>query len=141
MQLLTINEAAELAGKSIQTIRRIIKRKKVQIKRKKTPQGFNYLIVKDSLLELLNQGIQAPAQIDADTQVDNREHRPINSYDDETFRNQLDGLTTTIQKLVDQNQKDKENFFGLIRTFQDRIGTLEGHIKMLEAPSPWWKLW
>lgn len=48
--LITITDAATLSGKSIQTIRRAIKAKKIRVKKQKTPQGFNYLIVKDTLL-------------------------------------------------------------------------------------------
>lgn len=145
MQLLTINQAAEISGKSIQTIRRMIKKKKLQIKRKKTPQGFNYLIFEDSLLGLLKEPVQAPIQTPTQTasttQMASREHRSINDQDNELFKAQIDGLNVTIQKLVEQNAKDKENFFGLVRTFQDRIVFLENHIKLLEAPKPWWKIW
>ncbi len=48
--LITITDAAAISGKSIQTIRRAIKAKKIRVKKQKTPQGFNYLIVKDTLL-------------------------------------------------------------------------------------------
>jgi hypothetical protein len=41
---ITIQEASELANKSIQTIRRSLKSKKLKYKRQDTPQGFNYLI-------------------------------------------------------------------------------------------------
>ena len=43
-EYISIQEAADLTGKSIQTIRRAIKTKKVEFKRRKTPQGFNYQI-------------------------------------------------------------------------------------------------
>jgi hypothetical protein len=49
--LITITDAASISGKSIQTIRRAIKAKKIKVKKQKTPQGFNYLIIKDTLLE------------------------------------------------------------------------------------------
>lgn len=128
MQLLTINEAAELASKSIQTMRRMIKQKKIQVKRQKTPQGFNYLIIKESLLDFMNKQTM-------DSQImEEREHRPITSSYEE--------LTATIQKLIEQHAKDKENFFGLIKTFQERNTVLEEKVKLLEAPKPSrWKFW
>jgi len=52
-QLLSIQEAADLSNKSVQTIRRLIKGGKVKYRRKRTSQGFNYQIDKASLLEEL----------------------------------------------------------------------------------------
>lgn len=150
MQLININDAATISGKSIQTIRRMIKQKKVQVKRQKTPQGFNYLIVKESLIEHLNQSSQTPIQgavnIQTDTQsniqTDEREHRPITSTFEELFKAEVERFNVTIQKLIEQNERDKSNFFQLIKTFQDRVLNLEGHIKMLEQPKKsWWKVW
>lgn len=146
MELFTINEAATFSGKSIQTIRRMIKQKKVTVKRKKTPQGFNYLITKDSLLESINRASQPPTQAEPIIQESSREHRPITdtfSADlEQVFRREIGQFNTTIQKLVEQNQKDKEGFFQLIKTFQDRVVVLEDQIKQLEAPeSSWWQFW
>lgn len=149
MQLININDAAAVSGKSIQTIRRMIKQKKVQVKRQKTPQGFNYLIVKESLIEHINQSNQTPIQDTAnnhadthsDIQNEEREHRPITSSFEELFKAEVERFNVTIQKLIEQNDRDKSNFFQLIKTFQDRVLNLEGHIKMLEQPKkPWWKV-
>lgn len=52
-QLLSVQEAADLSSKSVQTIRRLIKGGKVKYRRKRTSQGFNYQIDKASLLEEL----------------------------------------------------------------------------------------
>lgn len=57
-QLITITEAADLIDKSIQTIRRLIKGGKVKYRRKKTPQGFNYMIDKASLMEVFDMAPQ-----------------------------------------------------------------------------------
>ncbi len=51
---LTIQEAADLSKKSVQTIRRAIKAKKIKKRKHKTPQGFNYLVDKASLFEIYN---------------------------------------------------------------------------------------
>ena len=48
-KLVSIKEAAELAEKSTQTIRRLIKGNKVKFKKRRTPQGFNYQVDKESL--------------------------------------------------------------------------------------------
>jgi hypothetical protein len=48
--LYSIQEAAAFAGKSVQTIRRALKSKKLTAKKQRTPQGFNYLIHEDSLV-------------------------------------------------------------------------------------------
>lgn len=134
MQLLTINEAAQISGKSIQTIRRMIKQKKIQVKRQKTPQGFNYLVIKESLVAYTQPGQTIQENV--------REHRPIAQASGEMLKEQIDKFSLTIQSLIDQHQKDKENFFQLIKTFQDRVVSLEGHIKLLEAPKKkWFRLW
>ncbi len=53
-ELVTIIHAAQLSGKSIQTIRRMIKQKKIKVRKQKTPQGFNYLVIRESLAEFMN---------------------------------------------------------------------------------------
>lgn len=173
MQLVSINDAAEIIGKSAQTIRRLIKKRELTVKKQKTPQGFNYLVVKDSLYDLMlaenaekvltsqknsemakseiptsrppNQTSSVADDLDRREPIDGllqREHRAIEGDFPEKFGEQFSQLASTIQKLADQNSRDKENFFGLIRTFQDRILTLESHIKLLEAPRPkWWQFW
>ncbi|MBI2463503.1 helix-turn-helix domain-containing protein [Candidatus Peregrinibacteria bacterium] len=49
--LLTINEASSLSGKSPQTIRRLLKQKKLKFRRKRTPQGFSYFIDRSSIAD------------------------------------------------------------------------------------------
>ncbi|PIQ78582.1 hypothetical protein COV82_00245 [Candidatus Peregrinibacteria bacterium CG11_big_fil_rev_8_21_14_0_20_46_8] len=154
MSFININEAATISGKSIQTIRRMIKQKKVRTKQQKTPQGFNYLIDKDSLEAFIAKQNEAIAQESAqesstaaptqnDTNTQERPHR--NLHNDEwrdEFKSELGKFTETVQKLVDQNAQDKSNFFGLIKTFQDRIITLEDQIKLLKEPeTTWWQFW
>lgn len=58
-QLVTIAEAAALVNKSAQTIRRLIKNDQIKSRRKRTPQGFNYMVDKASLLE--HCGMAQPA--------------------------------------------------------------------------------
>ena len=154
MNLITINQAAEISNKSVQTIRRMIKQKKIHVKKQRTPQGFNYLIIEDSFNKFMEAAKAVEVATDPDIQEIEREHRPISQNFEEDFRGQLDNMNSTIQKLIDQNERDrqklmelgerdKENFFGLIKTFQDRVVVLENHIKLLESPkkNSWWKLW
>lgn len=147
MEFITITEAANLTGKSIQTIRRMIKRKRIQVRRQKTPQGFNYMVDKYSLQAYLqNRDNQMNNQILGMTsgstplpyQSSERKHGGL---DESLFAREIDRLTNTIEKLVSQNEKDKDSFFGLIKTFQERIGILENQIKLLEAPKKrWWQM-
>lgn len=146
MELLTITQASQIAQKSIQTIRRMIKQKKIQVKRQKTPQGFNYLIIKDSLTDFL-ENRNHPSILESETVKNSvpdvsgtgeeRTHRSIN--------NGTSDFAVTIQKLIGQHEKDKEHLYQLLKTFQDRVFTLEQQIKMIEAPKTkrrwfsWWK--
>lgn len=50
MQMLTLQEAAFISRRSAQTIRRLIKGNKIRYRRRRTPQGFNYYVEKESLL-------------------------------------------------------------------------------------------
>ena len=48
----------------------------------------------------------------------------------------------TVQKLIDQHEKDKENFFRLIKTFQDKVVVLENQVKLLAEPKKkWYQIW
>lgn len=46
---LTLQEAAVLIGKSVQTVRRLIKKGDLKAQRIKTPQGFHYVIQRENL--------------------------------------------------------------------------------------------
>lgn len=146
MEFITITEAANVTGKSIQTIRRMIKRKRVQVRRQKTPQGFNYLVDRQSLEAYLqnrdnqmNNQIMGMAGGSAPLPYSSLE-RKHGGIDESSFAREIDRFTNTIEKLVLQNEKDKENFFNLIKTFQERVSVLENQIKLLEAPKKrWWQ--
>ncbi|QQR54644.1 helix-turn-helix domain-containing protein [Candidatus Peregrinibacteria bacterium] len=47
--LLTLQEAADLLGKSTQTVRRLIKKGELSAKQVQTPQGFQYAVSKASM--------------------------------------------------------------------------------------------
>ena|SRR3989338_5793593 len=48
---LTLEEAAKGLGKSVQTVRRMIKRGELPAKRVKSPQGFQYVVNREDTLE------------------------------------------------------------------------------------------
>lgn len=50
-QMLSLQEAAFIARKSSQTIRRLIKTNKLNFRRRRTPQGFIYFVEKTSLMD------------------------------------------------------------------------------------------
>lgn len=146
MQFVSINEAATLTGKSVLTIRRMIKQKKIQAKRQRTAQGFAYLVFRHSLnnfLDLTNRSdSQTTSQPSLTTQPTSREHAGLERKAEEALRRELSQFNVTIQRLVEQHEKDKTNLFDLIKKFQDRIMALEANIKLLEAPKPrWWQFW
>ncbi|MDP4008083.1 MAG: hypothetical protein Q8P68_02725 [Candidatus Peregrinibacteria bacterium] len=70
-QILTIQEASKLSQKSTQTIRRLIKTNKIKCKRKRTPQGFNYEINKDSLIKCFGLTIEEVKETNKKTSKDN----------------------------------------------------------------------
>lgn len=152
MEFITITEAANLTSKSIQTIRRMIKRKRVQVRRQKTPQGFNYMVDRHSLEAYLqnrdsimgNQTMSNVGTANASLPYSSNYERKHLGLNEQFFVREIERFTGTVEKLVAQNEKDKENFFGLIKTFQDRVVVLENQIRLLEAPKRrWWqtKVW
>lgn len=60
---ITIQEAAELLDKSTQTIRRMIKRGELMAKKIRTPQGFHYVIARDSIDTLPWENPMPPAEV------------------------------------------------------------------------------
>ena len=143
MEYITLSQAANMTGKSVQTIRRMVKRKRVQIRRQKTPQGFNYLIDQNSLMLYLNsREANVNNQSSLPSSIPSLSYERVHTGIDENVRaRELERLTITIEKLITQGEKDKENFFSLIKTFQERVAVLENQIKLLEAPKPrWWQL-
>lgn len=135
--LLSIQEAAEISGKSIQTIRRAIKANKVSYKRKKTPQGFNYSITRDSLIHYYK--LQAtlfdrePGHVKGSGKGISKEFA---SLDD------LKKLQSDIESVLDDHKKEKESFMRFMKAFQERFVVLENQLKLLEQPKKrWFHFW
>jgi len=151
---LSIKDAADLSGKSIQTIRRLIKAKKVKFKKDRTPQGFNYLIDAQSFCELYNlQRSQTTRPIEENTaQAEEVTTAEVATVDNtqEVAQNQVsmveydtvNEFNCTIQKIVDQHGKEKENLFKLIETFQNKVISLENKLKVETlSQKKWYKFW
>ncbi len=141
---LSIQEAAEISDKSIQTIRRAIKSKKLKARKKKTPQGYNYMIEKDSLRKaydlksIFNEQVKEKKeeQKDAISKTGRKLSKQYLTKDD------LGMFKDTVQKIIDQHEKDQENLFRLIKSFQDKVVVLENQVKLLAEPKKkWFQIW
>ena len=140
---LTIQEASELSNKSVQTIRRAIKAKKIKARKKKTPQGYNYMIDKDTLIT--TYGLKAIFDKQVKEKKKGKEKiskTPRKIAKQYLTHDDLGVFKDTVQSLIDQHEKDKENFFRLVKTFQDRMVVLENQVKLLETPQKkWFQFW
>lgn len=141
---ITIKDAAELSGKSVQTIRRLIKSKKVKFKRDKTPQGFNYLIDKNSFMEFYNitrghtdlNKTAIPLET-AEIKEDTTAITLKQSFDAAVEFNE------TVRQMIKQHSTEKESLFKLIDSFQGKVIALENRLKIEseKANKPWYRFW
>lgn len=89
---LTLHEAAELMGKSVQTLRRKIKQGKLDVSRVKTPQGFQYLVAYEELVKRgFVQGKMLPESI-------------VEKSDGALVLEEKEELTTQVDKLTSQSE-------------------------------------
>jgi len=153
---LTIQEAAEHAAKSIQTIRRALKNKKLVAKRSKTPQGFNYLVSMESLESLYkmkaraHSGIKKGKRLAEAEQTSLADEPIIETEPDFKFKDkfaskeELAEYKKSLDQLISENNKDKETFMRFAKIFQERFTALENQVKLLEAPAEdrkWYQFW
>lgn len=138
--LYTIQEAAEAANKSVQTIRRALKSKKLVGKKQKTPQGFNYLIGEESLFSFYKMerehGKTKPATLSNAEQTS-----LVTEY---ASKEEVTDQRKVLDRLVDENRKDKETFMRFVKVFQERFTSLESQVKLLEEPGKkkrWFQFW
>lgn len=142
---LSIQEASDISRKSVQTIRRAVKAKKLICRRQKTPQGFNYLVSMKSLSELYGVKIQKEEVKAEETSVHNvissekhskkSENISINTADFKSF-------AVTLEKMISQHSEERQNFLRLMNTMQEKIYFLETQLNLLKAPSKkWYQLW
>ncbi len=161
--LITITDAASISGKSIQTIRRAIKAKKIKVKKQKTPQGFNYLIVKDTLIscyaikeqemlreipierEVTETANTVHLDIEETTELDTLEH--ANEVKNalaaaEKANSSIQKLDEKITEVVNKYSGEREQVTQVLTEFKDRILVLENQVRLLQAPrKKWFQLW
>lgn len=116
--LLTLQEAAELVGKSVQTIRRLIKRGDLRGQRVKTPQGFHYLVDEQilrnyySLKPLVeieeNQDVDPPETY-PDVLINQHEIKLVEELQNPILTSQNSGSTSQTQEIeVAEPKNDPE---------------------------------
>jgi site-specific DNA-cytosine methylase len=140
-EYISIQEASEVSQKSIQTIRRAIKAKKLSAKKSKTPQGFNYLIEKESLYSFYKiKGDVKPA---AQTQEIPTESKKISKHKGGAItKNDIQEFTMVMERLMNQHADERQNFLRLINTLQEKIFFLENQMNLLKAPEKrWYHFW
>lgn len=144
--LVSIQEAADLSKKSIQTIRRAIKAKKFKFRRDKTPQGFNYMIDKGSLVEFYGINVEAQTNSYVSKKSDSFK-RPALSFESEseTMTINVDdfkAFAQTLKTMISQHSEERQNFLRLVNTMQEKIFVLENQINLLKAPQKkWFSFW
>lgn len=135
---LSIQEAAEISGKSIQTIRRAIKTKKLQCKRKKTPQGFNYVLGRESVVSLYK--LQGKMM---DREQGSIKHSSTKEVSTEfATAAELKKMQKDIEAILSEYGKEKDTFMRFMKTFQERFVVMENQMKLLEQPKKkWFQVW
>lgn len=144
---ISIQEAGELAKKSIQTIRRAIKAKKLGVKRQKTPQGFNYLVSKDSLNSFYNLGLKKndavteTAEMPKEVSSKKKNARAKNSLAVEA--DEFRSFCRNLETMLAQHGEERQNFLRLINTLQEKVFVLENQLNLLKAPvsRKWYQIW
>lgn len=135
---LTIQEAAAVSGKSIQTIRRALKGSRLQAKRKRTPQGFNYLISRDSLINFYK--LKEDVMDREPAGLNNKQEKSI-SGEFATLQD-LQNFQHQIEQLLDEQKKEKDSFIRFMKAFQERFVVMENQMKLLEQPKKrWFHFW
>ena len=140
---ISIKDASEISGKSIQTIRRMIKSKKIKFKKEKTPQGFNYLIDLEDMLSFYNIERSQTAGLNKEVPQETAAVVTTNTQNNEiqAIQPALE-FNNTLSKIVDQHSKEKENLFNLIENFQNKVVNLENQLKIERLnKKSWWKFW
>ncbi len=141
--LISIQEAADLTQKSVQTIRRAIKAKNIKFRRDKTPQGFNYLIDKDSILEFYDQKAVATEQtgevLKPTENISIKSAGETMNVDIGDFK----AFVQTMQTMIAQHSDERQNFLRLVNTMQEKIFVLENQVNLLKAPATkkWFAFW
>ncbi len=144
-EYISIQESADLSNKSVQTIRRAIKAKKIKFKRRKTPQGFNYWISRSSIMEVYKIKEVAPKAEAAPKTAKKETIKVPKATDDKSITINADDFKSfaqTMEKLISQHNDERQSFLQLVNTLQERIFVLENQLNLLKAPKKnWYQFW
>jgi hypothetical protein len=150
-EYISIQDAAEISNKSAQTIRRAIKAKKITFRKSKTPQGFNYLISRTSLIELYKLKITEPTTATAPVAEEPKAAAPIVEEKIQEVKSDVETMTvdvndfktfvTTLDSLIQKHSEERQSFLRLVDTMQEKIFVLENQINLLSAPKKKWYQW
>lgn len=140
-EYISIQDAAKISGKSVQTIRRAIKAKKLKVRKKKTPQGFNYKVKTSSVYEVFK--IKAPKENTVKTDKSPKKEKPSNRKSAVTKQsekeisieaNDFKDFVKTMETLLAQHNEERKSFLQLVNTMQEKIFVLENQLNLLKAP-------
>jgi hypothetical protein len=145
-KLISIQDAADLSNKSVQTIRRAIKSKKLKHRRQKTPQGFNYMVNYESLCSIYGIKQIPNVKEEAPAKEENKIAKPqkATTKDDGFFvtTDDFKNLTSSLEKMVTQHSEERQNFIRLVDTLQEKIFVLENQLNLLQTPKKkWYQMW
>ncbi|MDA1060332.1 MAG: hypothetical protein O3B47_00900 [bacterium] len=142
-EFISIQEASEISKKSVQTIRRAIKSKKLKIRKKKTPQGFNYLVGKSALLKIYK--ISEPRSVKEEAVAQPKATKAKKETVEKNMTIETDDfreLVGCMNSLVSKHTEERDNFLRLINTMQEKIFVLENKLNLLQTPqSKWYQFW
>lgn len=144
-KFISIQESADLSNKSVQTIRRAIKSKKLKHRKQKTPQGFNYMVNYEALCTLY--GIKSIPNVKVESKKEKiKLIKPKKSKEEgegmyvtnDNFR----ALTVSLEKMISQHSEERQNFIRLVDTLQEKIFVLENQLNLLQTPAKkWYQVW
>ena len=151
-EYISIQEAAKLCGKSAQTIRRAIKAKKIKFKKTKTPQGFNYMISRSSVIEAYN--VKVASSDDESAKASKTVEESKKETGDKIAEVQADkdkmsvdvndfkAFVATLDTLIQRHSEERQNFLRLVDTLHEKIFVLENQINLLQSPKKkWYQVW
>lgn len=147
---ITIQDAAALTQKSVQTIRRAIKSKKLKVKREKTPQGFNYLVNQDALFKLYKvkaAGTNAGQKDSSTNQTTSRPTKQKNKQTEEMSlyirKEEMVEFHKTLQQITHDHTQERQNYLRLVQALQEKIVALENQFKLLQEAGKkrWFHFW
>jgi len=147
-KFISIQEASDVSGKSIQTIRRGIKSKKFKFKKQKTPQGFNYLVDRESFCmaykieDTIKSTEKAKSSTTNTAKTESTKSDTAVSKEKFVTVDHLKEFTGTLDKMIKQHSEERQNFVRLIGTLQEKIFVLENQVNILQAPKKkWFQVW